>query len=935
MSKLFIYLAIILAAFMAKLGFAQTDLNLPAPIDPELRYGVLDNGITYYIRHNQEPKERASFYIIQNVGALLENDDQNGLAHFLEHMAFNGTKNFEGKGILNTLEKHGVAFGRNINAYTAFNETVYNLSDVPIKKEGLIDTCLLILHDWSDFLLLEEDEIDLERGVITEEWRTRRNSSFRMRSQWFPVLFKGSQWAVRDIIGDTTVIRYHDPKTLRQFYHDWYRTDLQAIAIVGDIDVTEVESKVKALFSTIAPIENPLERPKFTIPHHEETFYVLATDDEATQSQINIYIIHDNKDGEERTFSDMRENYIASLYNSMSSMRIQELLQKGTPPFVNGSTGKGSFVRGYDVYAIGATANTNQEAVALEAILIETERIKRFGFAESELERAKTNYLTSLESRYKERDKIRNDQFCRDYSQNYLVKQAIPGIELEYQFANEIIPGITVQEVSQRAKYWIKNDNRTIVITGPTDAEHLSEQEAKAIIAKVEAMVIEPYVDAASGTSLIAEELKGSKVVSTKKIEGYDAVEWTLANNVKVIYRHADYEKDNVSLLAYSHGGTSLWDDQHIPSADMTQTFISAYGVGEFDAITLQKMLTGKKVSISPTIGSLTEGFSGSSTPKDFETLMQLVYLYFEQPKFDEEAHHALLSRYKAYIANMEKDPRKIMQDSLTFINTNYHPRVRTLNSQFLEEVQFQDIKKIYLDRMQDAGDFTFFIVGNIDEETARTMAELYLGSLTDSDREENWIDRGIRAPKGKTEKVIPVALTTPKANVNVRFVNEVDYNQKNNLSMSILKGILDLRYTETVREDEGGTYGVGVGSSMSQFPVNEGTIRILFDCDPKRADELKAIIYREIDKIVAEGPTEVDFSKTINNLLKDREQSRQHNNFWMNSLYTFYYSGIDTASEENYEAILKAMTTNDVKQFANQFFDTANLIDVVFVPKE
>lgn len=935
MNKLIILMAAVIATLVVKLGFAQTDLTQTIPNDIELRTGVLENGLTYYIKHNEEPKERASFFIIQNVGALLEEDNQNGLAHFLEHMAFNGTENFEGKGILNTLEKHGVAFGRNINAYTSFNETVYNLSDVPTLHDGLVDTCLLILHDWSDRLLLTDEEIDMERGVITEEWRTRLNANRRMQMQWFPVLFKGSKWAIRDVLGDTTVIRYHEPETLRNFYHDWYRTDLQAIAIVGDIDVDEVEAKVKELFSTIEAVDNPKERTKFTIPFHEETNYVLATDKEATQSQVNIYIMEDNNDGEEMTFSDLRDDYITSLYNSMTRVRIQELLQKGVPPFVLGNTQRGGFVRGYDAYSIGAVANTNEEAKALEAILIETERVKRFGFVESELERAKTNFLTSIESRFKEKDKIRNDSYGREYAENYLTKEAVPGIDVEYQFANEIIPTITVEEVSAKAKEWITETNRTIVITGPADAEHLSEAEAKEIIKKVETMEIKPYVDAASSSSLIADELVGSEVVSTKKLKDFDAVEWTLANNVKVVYRFADYEKDNVSLLAYSFGGSSLWGDEFVPSADMTGTFINTYGVGDFDAITLQKMLTGKKVSLSPTISSLTEGFKGSTTPKDFETMMQLTYLYFEKPRFDEEAHNALMSRYIAYVANMEKDPRKIMQDSLNIISSNYHPRARNMNTAFLQDVSFESIKKIYTDRIKDAGDFTFFIVGNIDEKIVKSMAMKYLGSLSDDEREETWKDNGMREPEGHVQKVIPLAFSTPKSNVNVRYVNEIDYKQKNKLKLAVLDGILDLRYTETVREDEGGTYGVRLRTSLSKYPLNKANMNINFDCDPLKADKLKAIIYREINRIMDEGPTEVDFDKTIKNLLKDREQSREHNGFWLNSLYSYFYTGINSSLDSNYEEILQKMTAKDIHKFAKEFFKDADLIDIVFVPEE
>ncbi|MCF8359019.1 MAG: insulinase family protein [Prolixibacteraceae bacterium] len=935
MNKLFILLALLLTMLIVKFCPAQIDFSQPAPIDPEIRYGILDNGLTYFIRHNKEPKERASFYIIQNVGALLEEDNQNGLAHFLEHMAFNGTEHFEGKGILNTLEKHGVAFGRNINAYTSFNETVYNLSDVPTTHPGLVDTCLLVLHDWSNYLLLTEEEINLERGVINEEWRTRRTPSFRMRNQWFPVLFKGSKWAERDVIGDTTVIRYHDPETLRDFYHDWYRTDLQAIAVVGDIDVDDTEQKIIERFSSIPALENPKERPVFKVPQHDETYYVLATDKEAQQNQINIFTLHENNDDKVKTLNDIREGYIKSLFNSMTNMRIRELLQKGQPPFVAGAIQKSSFVRGYDSYSLLAIANPDEEDKALKAILAENEKIKRFGFNASELERAKINYLTNLESSYKQKDKIRNDSYCAGIRDFYLTGDPVTGIDFSYQFANAIMPTITVEEVNQKAKNWMKETNRTIVITGPGEGTtHLTKDEAINILAGASNMKVEAYIDAASSASLIEEELPGAEIVAEKQMEELDAVEWTLANNVKVIYRHADYEKDNVLLSAFSKGGTSLWDDEYVPSLQMATTFIEAYGIGEYDAITLQKLLAGKKVSLSPTLSGLTEGFSGSSTPKDFETMMQLTYLYFEKPRFDKEAHDALMSRYMAYVKNLEKDPRKIMQDSLTIIRADYHPRARTIGTQFLSEIDFNNIEEIYNDRFSDAGDFIFFIVGNIEEETAREMAQKYLGSLTDTDREETWIDRKVRRPEGLTEKVIPVPLTTPKANVNILYETDMEFNPENMLALKALEGILDLRYTEKVREEEGGTYGVGIGTDLNKFPVEKATVQINFDCDPNRADELKTIVYGEIDKIVDEGPTQVDFDKTIKNLLKDREQSREHNSFWLNALNNMYYTGLNTASEENYEDILNSMTQEDVQQLTKSLFNDPDLIDIVFIPK-
>lgn len=934
MRRQFILLIVAFLTGMTISAKAQVSPDQPLPIDPNIRMGVLDNGLTYYIRHNAEPRERASFYIIQNVGALLEEDNQNGLAHFLEHMAFNGTQNFNGKGILNTLEKHGVAFGRNINAYTSFTETVYNLSDVPTTKPGLVDTCLLILHDWSDFLLLTEEEINAERGVITEEWRTRRNAQFRLRNQWFPVVFEGSKYAVRDVIGDTTVIRYHKPETLRAFYHDWYRTDLQAIAIVGDVDVDAVEASVKSLFSKIKAVENPKPRPKYELQQHADTRFVVATDAEATQSQINIYIVQPNNDEKVKTFNDERESYIKALYNTMSQMRIQELLQKGTPPFVNGYSSRGGFVRGYDVYSFGAAANPNKQAVALEAIAIETERIKRYGFTQGELDRARTNLITEMQNQYMQRDKISNESYCSSIVDHFLTKAPLMHIEFNFQLASMLLPQITVEEVSAKAKEWINNQNRSVVIMGPTTDTHLTKDEALAILDKVEKMDIAPYEDKQVASNLIEGELKGSKVKKTKPIAELDAVEWTLANNVKVIFRKADFEKDEVTFEAFSFGGHSLLSDEMVPAASMAGNIVSAYGVGEFSAIDLEKALTGKKVSVSPLISDVTEGFKGSSTPKDFETMLQLVYLYFEKPRFEAEAHEALMQRYMSYLANMQKDPRKIMQDSIALITTNYHKRTRNLDTQFIQEVTLDRVEKVYRDRIKDAEDFTFFIVGNIDADTVKPLVEKYIGSLQNDKRKETFRDHKVWMPKGETKKEIELQLTVPKSTVNVQYLAGVDYTPKNYLAMEVLKGILRLRYTEVIREKEGGTYGVSVGGIGTPYPTPQISMALNFDCDPAKAEHLKSVALNEIQTIINEGPTEVDFDKTIKNLLKDREQQSQHNSFYLRALFNMYYRNTNTADVANYENVLNAMTREDIQKFAKDFFAKADKVDMVFKPK-
>ena len=915
---------------------SQVNLNQFAPTDPAIRIGKLQNGMTYYIRHNEEPKDRASFYMIQNVGALLENDSQNGLAHFLEHMSFNGTEHFPGNGIIHTLERYGVAFGRNINAYTGYNETVYNLSDVPVTNPALIDTCLLVLHDWSDYLLLTDKDIDDERGVIEEEWRTRHNADFRMQEKYFPVLLKGSKFVTHDVIGSLDVIKNFKYKTLRDFYHNWYRTDLQAIAIVGDINVDEVEAKVKAMFSGIPPVKNEKKRPFFPVPEHKDTRFVLATDPEASQYSVDIYILHNAVKPENKNIGYIRDYYISRLFNAMMGERISELLQKGTPPFVTGSIVYGGFLRGYDAMYISATANPNKEDVALKAIYTEAIRAKKFGFTKTEFERAKSNLLTSMERTYKQRDKISNDSYVAGIQENFLTNEPLTSAEYDWDEGQKLLKTISVDDVSEKAKEWIVDTNRTIVVQGPQgdSVKHINRDEAFAILKDVENSDIQPYKDVEQVSSLVKEPLTGSKIISTKKLDAFNAVQWTLANNARVVYRHADYEKDNVLLSAYSPGGSSVFDNNHIASVPLFSSFMNSYGVDGFDNITLNKMLAGKQVNLNVGLSALNESVSGSSSPKDFETLMQLLYLQFEHPRFDKQAYDALASRYRAYLANMQNDPEKIMSDSLSLILTNYSPRTILINEKTIDSTSFAGIEDIYKNRFIDAGDFTFFIVGNISEDTVRQMAEKYIGSIKDNPRKETWIDRGVRGPKGKTVKEIEVPMKTPKANIFVNYEKEMPYDPKENLEIRVLGDILQLRYTDEIREKEGGAYSIGVSGTSEHYPVEEKDLRINFDTDPARAEKLKKIVYGVIDTIATLGPRAEDLEKVVKNLEKDRQQSRQHNRYWLSVLRNYYINGFNTDSPENFEDILNSLTTDDIRQFAAKFLKSADLVDVTFEPK-
>ena len=916
--------------------FAQAKLEDPLPQDPNTVVGKLPNGITYYLRHNAEPKGQASFYIIRNAGALLEEDNQDGLAHFLEHMAFQGTKNFPGKGIISTMERHGVAFGRDVNAYTTQNETVYNLSSVPTEDPTVLDTCLMILHDWSYYLTLSEEEIDAERGVISEEWRQRRDANFRMQQQMTQTVFKGSKYAERDVIGELDIIQNFKPEAIRDFYHKWYRTDLEAVAIVGDFDVKDMEERVKKILSSVPAIENPAPRPFYEIPAHEEIRYCLATDPEATSSGISIMMVKEGTPAAVKaTHAYLKEGLIASFFNGMIKVRLAEIMQQANPPYMGGSIGYGGFVRGYESYSISTTAKPNEEAIALETILTENERAVRYGFLDSELERLKTNMLVSLESSYKEKDKTHNESYIGEMQANFLEQEPIIDVDYYYNYMKQLIPSITVEEINAQVKEWNDGKNMSIVITGPSEGvTHLTEEECLAIMEKVKKADIAPYVDSASEASLISEDLKGGKIVETKQLPEFDAVEWTLDNGAKVVFRHADYEKDDVSLTSYSAGGTSLYGLDMLASANNAASFVGNFGLGDFDAITLGKMLTGKMANTGVSIGGLSESVSGSSTPQDVETMLQMVYLRFEKPRFDRDIFESIISRNKAMMPMMANQPQKIMQDSLQRIMSNYNERSMLFNEEYLNKISFEQIEQVYRDRIKDASDFTFFIVGNIDEETIKPLVEKYIGSIKDEEREETWKDNGVRGPKGLTERVIELDLQDPKATVITNFSKEMPYSMYNNICNSILQGVLDLRYTENIREKEGGTYGVGVSAGSSRIPYSEYSMTMQFDCDPARAEHLKTLIYAETEKLQKEAPTEEEMNKVISNMEKSREQSKNHNKYWMNALYSYYVTGINTAAPKNYEDILSKITAKDIQKFAQKLFKGADVIDVIFTPK-
>ncbi len=927
--KAFLAIAILLPG----LSFSQEQLKQPVPLDPEVRYGKLENGLTYYIKHNDKTEERAEFYLSNNVGAILETDEQNGLAHFCEHMCFNGTKYFPEKGILNYFETIGMEFGRNINAGTGKDMTNYYLMHTPVTREGIIDTALMTLRDWSHYVSFEEEEIDNERGVIHEEWRTRRNANFRLNTTLMPIIYQGSKYAERDIIGTLDVIDNSEYETLRNFYRDWYRPDLQAIIVVGDIDVDQIEEKIKTYFSEIPAKENAPERPTYDVPNNEEPIVAIATDKEAQNSNISVYYKHDYIKPEEKNMLYYVNSYAEALYTSMLNTRLNELVQKENPPFIFAYNYYGNFAGNKDAYTLGASANNIENA--LTALLTENQRVKQHGFTAGEFDRAKTDLLRQLEKAYKEKDQQQNRNLAFQFINHFSTNNPTPGAAFEYDFAQQVLPMIPLQEVNKLSNEWITDNNMVISITGPEKEGFKvpTEQEVLEIISNVKSMNLEAYVDEVSDKPLMETIPAAGKVTEETQDKDLGITKWQLSNGVKVVIKPTTFKEDEILINAFSKGGSSLYSVEDLPSAEFATTVVGRSGIADFSLIELEKMLTGKVVRVNPYIEDLYEGISGNCAPGDLETALQLINMYFTSPRFDQAATNAFMSRLGAFLQNKALNPDATFRDSVSFILANRNPRKEPLSAERLQEVNFEKAKEIYLDRFADASDFTFIFTGNIDVEKAKPLFETYLASLPSVNRSENWKDNNVRYPDGKLTKLIEKELETQKNTIFINLNGDLEYNLENRLLLQAIKHVLDIRYTERIREEEGGTYGVGVGISTSEYPVEDFGLNISFDCDPANAEKLKAIVYEEIEKIKEEGPSEVDLNKAKENFLKNRENALKENGFWSSSIAFNLKHDENILDHDQYNATVNAISVKKVQKAAKKWLSQGNNIEIILQP--
>ncbi len=939
MKKVTMLLAVLFAA-----GSAMAQLNpmSPIPVDDQVRTGKLENGMTYYIRHNEKPKGQADFYILHDVGAIQEDDTQQGLAHFLEHMAFNGTKNLPGKMLTEYLETVGVKFGANLNAGTSWDQTVYNICDVPTSREGIIDSALLILHDWSHFIALEPDEIDSERGVIMEELRTRDGASWRSTMKMLQAVGKGSKYEHRNLIGYLDGLKNFKHQELVDFYHRWYRPDYQAVIVVGDVDVDAVESKIKTLMSDIpAPAADAPQKEDYTVPDNEEPIVSIYTDPEMQGTRVQLFI---KRPATPEQYNNLLYgeliNILQSYVMTMENARLQEIAMQPDAPFLGAGMGTG------DVFGVIPTLEMTSYAAmtkdgelnrGFEALYTEMEKVRRHGYTQGEFERAQENLMRQIERQYANRNDRRNNEYVQLYLNNYRKNSPIPDAQTEWQMDSLLIRSLDVETVNAFAQQQLTPTNQVIVVTAP-EKEGLAaptEAELLAIREKVMSSEVEAYEDNVVKEPLIPEgtELKGSPVKKTVEDAALGTTEWTLKNGVKVVVKPTTYKADEVRLRALAKGGLSILPDGEFYMGEMMPAVNSMSGVGKFSATELKKQLSGKSASVQPSVENYASVMNGVCSPKDLETMFQLLWLNFTQPRFDENDYNTLMNMLRTQLENAKSNPDYTMMEVFTDEAYGHNPRRQMISLEHLDQFSFEALPGIYRKLYPDANSFLFTIVGNVDLETLRPLVEKYIGSLPVSKKGMEVVEDNCYPAKGGVVKDFTMPMQQPKVSVHYLFSGEMPYTFKNKASLTFLTQALFSRYLVSIREEKGGTYGVQVWGSTEYLPKETYTMEIAFDTNEEMADELCEIIMKEIEEIAANGPKSEDVEKTREYMLKEWKNSLEQNAGWVNYIGAKYGSGLDYVKD--YEQTLQTLTNADVQAMAKKVLEDGNEVKVVMRPEK
>lgn len=902
------------------------------PLDPHIKLGRLDNGMQYLIRANPRPEARAELRLVVKAGSVLEEEGQQGLAHVIEHLAFNGTEHFAKQELVDYLESVGMRFGPDLNAYTGFDETVFMLQ-VPTDSAGVLEKGFQILQDWAGGVSFAAEEVDQERGVVIEEWRGNRGAEARLLDQQLPVILKDSRYATRLPIGEKAVLDTFGREDLLRFYRKWYRPELMALVAVGDFDPVQVEELVRTYLGQLPASAIPVERPTAAVPDHEQPLFSIATDPEATGSSVALYFKKD-VDGHQ-TVGGYRQYLVEALYQGMLNRRLYELSLAEDPPFLSAYAGVDLLVRTKECHFLGATVADEGLARGLEALLTECRRVQRHGFTASELEREKKELLRGIEQSYREREKSESGDFADEYLRYFLEDEPIPGIVYEYGIYQTFLPQIGLEEVEALSRHWEGDRNLVVVVSLP-EKEGLAkptEAELKAIFSQVQKKKIPPYVDQLAGAALLDSLPSPAAIVSTREIPELGLTAWQLANGVGVVLKPTDFKNDEVLFTAYSPGGHSLVGDSEYVAGVTADAVVKEGGVGRYSQVELQKLLAGKVVEVSPWIGGLDEGVSGHASPDDLETMFQLIYLYMTRPRQDSTAYAAYRGWLEGMLQNRSASPETAFRDSMQVILAQHHYRARPWSPALLGEMDLGRSLRIYRDRFADASDFTFFLVGSFTLDEVRPLAQRYLGGLPARGRRELWRDLGIEPPKGVVEAEVFRGIE-PKSLTQLVFHGPMEWERQRIYDLHALASVLNLRLREVLREDLGGTYGVSVNASASHYPREEYHLAVGFGCAPERVQELTRAVFAEVESLKKQGPDPRLVEKVREMQRRQREVDLKENSFWLEAVQAAYVHGTDPRQILEYEGLVDGLSPAAVQAAARQYLDGENYVRVSLFPE-
>ena len=930
---------IFILAMLAICTIALAQQNPVLPLDPNVRTGTLENGLTYFIRHNNLPENRVDFHLALRVGSMQEEDHQSGLAHFVEHMGFRGIEGFPSTTMLEYLQDYGLRFGANINAFVGFNEMRFFLTGVPSATEGLVDTCLRVLRGWAGSILLEDYYIEIERGVIREEWRTFESAMMRMQASWLPVIFPGTRYAHRMPIGCIDVINYSTPDDLRDFYNAWFRPDLQAVIVVGDIDVDAIEQRIIELFSDLTLDPDRPPHIYYPVPDNYEPLIAIATDPEAPATLILTYFKHDLMPLEMRnTQAAFVWNYMMRAAAAMMNQRFAEIVQQPNAPFAFASASDGDFLVAKTKNAWGVQAATDEYSIdiALAAIMRETERARRFGFTHAEYEIARANILQSYENVFNNRGTIPTATFTSQLANKFINNASAPGIEFQHMLIQQVAPNIPVELINQVFQQIFKEDGKNVIVAvAAPEREGLvlpTETDLLAVLHSVWAEEIEPHVQETIDEPLISVPPTPGRIVSEERNEIFGTTIWTLQNGMRVVLKDTDFRDDQILMTASSVGGFSPFAIDDPLNSRNIGNVMTLGGLGNFSAIELPRVLAGRTASANPTISLIQHGFSGSSSIRDFEIMLQLVHLHFTAPRKDEDAFTAFVQRQEMMLRNQEADPRMAWFDAISYALNGDNPMIARITADDLALLDYARMMQMSGEIFSNPGSFTFTFVGNLDKESVRPLIEKYLASLSGQAEQGTFVPVPMYFRTGERENIFRREMQIPIANTYIARTGTVEFNQRNTILMDIFSRILTMVYLEIVREQEGGTYAIQAIGSVSRYPSGQAALQIVYDTAPDLVKHLNSIVIRELYAIVENGTPEAEFNRVIEQINVAHEARLRENSYWLGILNTKHFFGDD--NHTHFLDIVNSITREEVQEFARMFLGQGNTVKVVMLPE-